>query len=142
MRRARPRAALAAGGARAPLPPGETPGHSYQHPQVGAWAVSSVPFQPPCAGGDRRCWAASSLRRWPLIITHFGGPTRQAKDGSNIVGRVEASVTVDATAIPWLPLSAASTSLAGPDGDPLVDTTYIERTATPAWPRGYSKAAK
>jgi hypothetical protein len=58
------------------------------------------------------------------------------------VGRVEASVTVDATAIPWLPLSAASTSLAGPDGDPLVDTTYIERTATPAWPRGYSKAAK
>lgn len=86
MRRARPRAALAAGGARAPLPPGETPGHSYQHPQVGAWAVSSVPFQPPCAGGDRRCWAASSLRRWPLIITHFGGPTRQAKDGSNIVG--------------------------------------------------------
>jgi hypothetical protein len=88
------------------------------------------------------CWrgpsllGASSLRRWPLIITHFGGPTRQAKDGSNIAGRVEASVTVDATAIPWLPLSAASTPLAGPDGDPLVDTTYIQRTATPGWPRG------
>jgi len=39
-------------------------------------------------------------------------PTRQAKDGSDIVGRVEASVTVDATAIPRLRLSAASTPLA------------------------------
>ncbi len=64
-----------------------------------------------------------------LIITHFGGPTWQAKDGSSVVGRVEASVTVDATAIPWLRLSAASTA-AGPDGDRLVDTTYIQRIAT------------
>src|SRR6266702_7918620 len=46
-----------------------------------------------------------------LIITHFGGPTWQAKDGSSVVGRVEASVTVDATAIPWLRLSAASTAV-------------------------------
>jgi hypothetical protein len=64
-----------------------------------------------------------------LIITHFGGPTWQAKDGSKVVGRVEASVTVDATAIPWVRLSAASTA-AGPDGDRLVDTTYIQRIAT------------
>jgi hypothetical protein len=54
-----------------------------------------------------------------LIITHFGGPTWQAKDG----------VTVDATAIPWLLLSRASTA-AGPDGDRLVDTTFIQRIAT------------
>lgn len=39
------------------------------------------------------------------------------------------SVTVDATAIPWLLLSAASTA-AGPDGDRLVHTTYIQRIAT------------
>ena len=45
------------------------------------------------------------------------------------MGRVEASVTVDATAIPWLRLSAASTA-AGTDGDRLVDTTYIQRIAT------------
>lgn len=64
-----------------------------------------------------------------LIITHFGGPTWQAKDGSKVVGQPEASVTVDATAIPWVRLSAASTA-AGPDGDRLVDTTYIQRIAT------------
>ncbi len=64
-----------------------------------------------------------------LIITHFGGPTWQAKDGSTVVGRVEASITVDPTAIPWLRLAAVSTA-AGPDGDRLVDTTYIQRIAT------------
>ena len=65
-----------------------------------------------------------------LIITHFGGPTWQAKDGSSVVGRVDAPpVTVDPTAIPWLRLAAASTA-AGPDGDRLVATTYIQRIAT------------
>jgi hypothetical protein len=64
-----------------------------------------------------------------LIITHFAGPTWQAKDGSTVVGRAEAMVTVDATAIPWVRLAAASTA-AGPDGDRLVDTTYVQRIAT------------
>ncbi len=64
-----------------------------------------------------------------LIITHFGGPTWQAMDGSKVVGRLVDFVTVDATAIPWLLLSAASTA-AGPDGDRLVATTYIQRIAT------------
>jgi hypothetical protein len=65
-----------------------------------------------------------------LIITHFGGPTWQARDGSRVVGRLDAPpVTVDSTAIPWLRLAAASTA-AGPDGDRLVATTYIQRTAT------------
>ena len=65
-----------------------------------------------------------------LIITHFGGPTWQAKDGSRVVGRLDAPpVTVDSTAIPWLRLAAASTA-AGPDGDRLVATTYIQRIAT------------
>lgn len=65
-----------------------------------------------------------------LIITHFGGPTWQAMDGSRVVGRLDAPpVTVDSTAIPWLRLAAASTA-AGPDGDRLVATTYIQRIAT------------
>jgi Protein of unknown function (DUF3455) len=64
-----------------------------------------------------------------LIITHFAGPTWQAKDGSTVVGRAEASVTVDASAIPWVRLAAASTA-AGSDGDRLVHTTYIQRIAT------------
>ncbi|HEV8649258.1 MAG TPA: DUF3455 domain-containing protein, partial [Actinomycetes bacterium] len=55
-----------------------------------------------------------------LIITHFGGPTWQATDGSRVVGQLVDSVTVDATAIPWLLLSASTT--AGPDGDRLVAT--------------------
>ncbi len=63
-----------------------------------------------------------------LIITHFGGPTWQAKDGSYVVGQRVDGVTVDATAIPWL-LLAASTS-PGADGDRLVDTTFIQRIAT------------
>ncbi len=45
-----------------------------------------------------------------LLTTHFGGPTWQAKDGSRVVGRAEADVTVDPTAIPWLRVAAASTS--------------------------------
>jgi hypothetical protein len=64
-----------------------------------------------------------------LIITHFAGPTWQAKDGSRVVGLAEKAVTVDRTAIPWVRLSAASTA-AGPDGDRLVATTYIQRIAT------------
>jgi len=63
-----------------------------------------------------------------LIITHFGGPTWQATDGSRVVGQLVDSVTVDATAIPWLLLSASTT--AGPDGDRLVATTYVQRIAT------------
>ncbi len=64
-----------------------------------------------------------------LIITHFGGPTWQAKDGSRVVGQAEAVVTVDPTAIAWVRPSAASTA-AGPDGDRLVATSYIQRIAT------------
>jgi hypothetical protein len=64
-----------------------------------------------------------------LIVTHFGGPTWQAKDGSKVVGGLAIPVTVDDTAIPWLRLSAVSTS-AGPDGDRLAHTTFIQRTAT------------
>jgi hypothetical protein len=64
-----------------------------------------------------------------LIITHFAGPTWQAMDGSGVVGRAEAAVTVDDTAIPWVRLAAART-FAGPDGDRLVPTTYIQRIET------------
>jgi hypothetical protein len=64
-----------------------------------------------------------------LIITHFAGPTWQAMDGSRVVGLAEKMVTVDLTAIPWVRLSAASTA-AGPDGDRLVATTFIQRIAT------------
>ena len=63
-----------------------------------------------------------------LIITHFAGPTWQAKDGSRVVGQPEASVIVDDTAIPWVRLSART--FAGPEGDRLVPTTYVQRINT------------
>ena len=67
-----------------------------------------------------------------LILTHFAGPTWQAKDGSTVVGTVVDRVTVDATAIPWLLLSATPTPTptAGADGDRLAATTFIQRIAT------------
>jgi hypothetical protein len=68
-------------------------------------------------------------KRGKLIATHFGGPTWRAKDGSTVVGARVDGVTVDPTAIPWLLLSATSTT-AGPHGDRLANTTFIQRTAT------------
>jgi Protein of unknown function (DUF3455) len=64
-----------------------------------------------------------------LITTHFGGPTWQANDGSYVIGQRVDGVTMDATAIPWLLLAAASTAT-GPDGDRLEGTTFIQRVAT------------
>jgi hypothetical protein len=64
-----------------------------------------------------------------LFATHFGGPTWEARDGSRVVAERVDGVTVDATAIAWLSLSTVDTS-AGADGDRLVDTTFIQRTAT------------
>jgi Protein of unknown function (DUF3455) len=72
-----------------------------------------------------------------LIITHFGGPTWRAKDGSTVVGHVEASITVDPTVIPWLRLSAASTTPAGSrtrptsnESQPPVASPHPRRNAT------------
>ena len=64
-----------------------------------------------------------------FIATHFAGPTWRAKDGSYVVGQRVNGVTVDPTAIPWLLLSASSTT-AGSDGDRLAGTNFIQRTAT------------
>jgi hypothetical protein len=60
-----------------------------------------------------------------LIIMHLAGPTWQAKDGSMIVGHAEVSVSVDPTAVPWVRLSAASTT-----PGQLGNTTNIQRIAT------------
>ena len=74
--------------------------------------------------------ARDALRRQrQAIVEHFGGPSWQAKDGSLVVGRRDAGVTVDPTAIPWLRLTIASAT-AGQDGDRLQKTTYILRTST------------
>jgi hypothetical protein len=61
--------------------------------------------------------------------SHYGGPTWQALDGSTVVGRRDTGVTVDPTAVDWLRLKADSTT-AGPDGDRLTATSYIQRINT------------
>jgi Protein of unknown function (DUF3455) len=67
--------------------------------------------------------------RGNVIVRHFGGPSWQARDGSTVVGSRVDGVTVDPTAIPWLLLKRASVS-AGPDGERLTGTTFIQRIAT------------
>ena len=63
-----------------------------------------------------------------LIITHFRGPTWQARDGSQAVGTVVNKVNLDRSAIDWVLLSTKTTP--GPDGDRLVGTTFIQRIHT------------
>jgi Protein of unknown function (DUF3455) len=63
--------------------------------------------------------------RGRLIITHFAGPTWQAKDGSQVKGQLVKPAPVDPTAIPWLLLSAASTTPGQLGG-----TTFIQRINT------------
>jgi hypothetical protein len=85
------------------------------------------------AGGF--AWSSATPRadlyddRGTVIVKHFGGPSWQAKDGSTVVGSRVDSVTVDPTAIAWLLLERASSS-AGPDGDRLTGTKFIQRIAT------------
>jgi len=80
-------------------------------------------------------WSSATPRatlhddRGDAIVTHFAGPSWEAKDGSTVVGRRLRGVTVEPTAIPWLLLEAERTTT-GADGDRLAHTTFIQRIAT------------
>lgn len=63
------------------------------------------------------------------IGRHYAGPTWQFLDGSTAVGMKIAAAPSPVGAIPWLLLQIVSTS-AGPDGDRLTQTTYIQRLTT------------
>jgi hypothetical protein len=67
--------------------------------------------------------------RGTVIVTHFGGPSWRAKDGSVVVGSRDRDITVDPTAISWLRLKRAS-STSGSGGDRLTYTTFIQRIGT------------
>jgi hypothetical protein len=61
-----------------------------------------------------------------LAGIHYGGPTWEALDGSTVVGTRVAGVTVDASAIQWLLLSAVSPDQHGR----MAGVTYIQRLET------------
>jgi hypothetical protein len=63
------------------------------------------------------------------LIHHFAGPTWQHQDGSSVVGALVKPVTVDVKSIPWLLLSAKTTT-AGKFGNRLTQTTFIQRVNT------------
>jgi hypothetical protein len=62
-------------------------------------------------------------------MTHFAGPTWQARDGSAVVAARFAGVPGSEGAIEWLLLETRSTT-PGPDGDRLTRTSYIQRVNT------------
>ena len=64
------------------------------------------------------------------IMTHFGGPTWQAKDGSKVVGARVDGTPSPTGAIPWLLLRATSTPAGSDGGDRLMGTTFIQRVNT------------
>ena len=66
------------------------------------------------------------------IGKHYAGPTWESNDGSKVIGEVKARDDGPAaSAIPWLLLSAKSTTTpSGPGGIRLVVTTYIQRVNT------------
>jgi hypothetical protein len=61
-----------------------------------------------------------------VVGIHFGGPTWEGIDGSEVVGAVIQSCTPDPSAIPWLLLGAVST-----EGPGVFDrVTFIQRLNT------------
>ena len=61
-----------------------------------------------------------------LAGAHYVGPTWEGLDGSKVVGSKVAGVSVDATAVPWLLLSAASHAGEGS----MSSVTFIQRLST------------
>jgi hypothetical protein len=61
-----------------------------------------------------------------MVGIHYAGPTWESESGSIVVGARVAGATVDATAIPWLLLRAASTEAPGI----FEGTTFVQRVNT------------
>ena len=79
--------------------------------------------------GARRSRADLYGDNGKLIVTHYGGPTWRAKDGSTVVGSRVDGVMVNDDGDPVAAAQGASTT-SGSDGDRLTETTFIQRVAT------------
>ena len=129
-----PLASAAQAGPAAPAVPGEIAVTGDHKPYLIAHAVGVQIYA---------CYSVADGYAWKLLApratltgengkplaSHYGGPTWEARDGSSVVGKRDAGVNVDPTAIDWLRLKADSTA-PGPDGDRLTATTYIQRINT------------
>ena len=103
--------------------------------------IGNLPFLAAYASGTQNyacngtAWTFTGPRanlfdlRGRVIITHFGGPTWQANDGSKVVGTLAGTKTVDPNSIPWLLLSGKATP-APNGGGLLAKTTFIQRLLT------------
>ena len=110
--------------------------------------IGNFPFLAAAASGTQNyaCTATATGFAWTftgpranlydlrgrVIITHFGGPTWQANDGSKVVGTLSGSQTVDPNSIPWLLLSGKATpgGAGAGSGGLLAKTTFIQRLLT------------
>jgi hypothetical protein len=88
--------------------------------QIYRWDGTSWVFVAPQAV----LFADAALGR--IVGIHFGGPTWESVDASEVVGALVESCTPDADAIPWLLLKAASTRGPGIFGG----VTFIQRLNT------------
>jgi hypothetical protein len=64
-----------------------------------------------------------------LIVTHYGGPTWEANDGSAVTGKRVDGLEVSEESIPWL-LLETTPAADSEGGDRLTGTTFIQRVAT------------
>jgi FtsP/CotA-like multicopper oxidase with cupredoxin domain len=127
-------AAVAVAGPAAPDVPGDIAVEAGHKPYLAAHA-EGVQIYTCLATAGGHAWSPATPRadlfgaNGKRIGRHYGGPTWEARDGSKVVAARVRGVTVDPTAIPWLLLSASSTS-AGGDGDRFEGTTFIQRVGT------------
>ena len=92
--------------------------------QIYVWTVN--PTNPALSSWVFKAPHAVLFHHHDMVGIHFAGPSWEGNDGSKVVAKRLAGVTVDATAIPWLLLQATSHSGVGD----FADVTYIQRLNT------------
>ena len=129
-----PLASAAMAGPAAPTVPGEIAVTGDHKPYLIAHA-EGVQIYACTAVADGHAWrllaprATLTAENGTALGSHYGGPTWEARDGSFVTAKRDGGVSVDPTAVDWLRLKVDSRT-AGPDGDRLTATTYIQRIHT------------
>jgi hypothetical protein len=126
--------AVALAGPAAPAVPGEIAVSGDYKPYLIAHAEGVQIYECSAVAGGH-AWRLLAPRatltgeNGKVLGSHYAGPKWEARDGSIAAAARDGGVTVDPTAFDWLRLKVTSTT-AGPDGDRLTATTYIQRIHT------------